>query len=449
MKTALRRLGRILLIALVALLLPAGVAALAIPRATASVFPEPGPRPLAAAERPENSELDPAKPTVAIVLGEEGGNVADSLAPYEVFARAGTFNVLLVAPTDQPVPLTGGLDVVPDRTFDALDRELGRPADVIVVPQIHGSTDRVVSWLSEQDEAGAPLIMSVCVGAGTLADAGLLDGRTATSNWLGLIGLRRSYPDVNWVAGQRFVDTGDVITTGAVLSGIDGALRVTERLAGADVAARVADEIHWNGYRPGGPTAIPAASPRPPDLVALIDAAFRWDRPTDAVLLTNDIGEIELAGAFRPYTELSYAAQLRSVSVDAAPIRSAHGLTFVPRSDWQSASAHTDRILVPGVKAAASRAAAGLREASRTAYLNEDANEFAFDGAVRDLARTRDRASAAWVVKSLEYAGPQRFEGGSRWPWLASFVGLALAFVGGLVGWFATRRQPAAHFLRG
>jgi transcriptional regulator GlxA family with amidase domain len=79
---------------------------------------------------------------------------------------------------------------------------------------------------------GDPLLVSVCTGAEVLAVAGLLDGRPATSHWLGLIGLRRDYPAVRWTDGVRYVDDGDVITTAGVLSGIDGALTYHETQKG-------------------------------------------------------------------------------------------------------------------------------------------------------------------------------------------------------------------------
>ena len=53
---------------------------------------------------------DPGKPTAVILLGSEGANAADVLAPYEVLASSGAFNLYTVAPQRQPVPLTGGLD---------------------------------------------------------------------------------------------------------------------------------------------------------------------------------------------------------------------------------------------------------------------------------------------------------------------------------------------------
>ena len=69
---------------------------------------------------------------------------------------------------------------------------------MIVVPQLHDPTGPsagpIVGWLRRQRTQGDPLLVSVCVGAGVLAEAGLLDGRPATSHWLGLIGLCRNDP---------------------------------------------------------------------------------------------------------------------------------------------------------------------------------------------------------------------------------------------------------------
>jgi hypothetical protein len=71
------------------------------------------------------------------------------------------------------------------------------------------------------------------------------------------------------------------------------------------------------------------------------------------VLVTDGLGEIKLAAAFRPYTELSYLAQPVALTVDGQPIRSRHGLTFVPRADLPSAAPGLDRLVVPGSEAAA------------------------------------------------------------------------------------------------
>ncbi|WP_214109548.1 DJ-1/PfpI family protein [Acrocarpospora catenulata] len=413
-----RRVLTVAVAVFAAIATPVAGAAVAIRDAVAQVYPAPGPGALPSGYPTREPHLDPSRPTVAIVLGAEGGNVADALAPYEVFARTGRFNVVTVAPIAAPVPLTGGLDIVPDFTFGTLAKRLPHAPEVIVVPQINGDTTAVVAWLTRQHQAGAPLIMSVCVGAGVLADTGLLAHRRATSHWLGLIGLRRSHPEVDWVTGERFVDDGDLITTAGVLSGIDGSLRVIERTIGPRMANDVADQIHWNGYRSGMSTAIPAAVPQPADLVGLLNAGYRWDRPTIGILLTDGVGEIELAAAFRPYTELSYLATLRAVTHNGRPIKSRHGLTFVPRSGWAAAGPGVDRLLVPGAQAAATKAANTLPGAHDVTYLHRaQGDEFPFDGTLRDIARFYDTATATWVAKTLQYPTPRLDQATSRWPW--------------------------------
>lgn len=423
-----RRVRTALVLVLAAVSLPAVVAFFGVRGAAGEVYPSPNQR---VRDLPPQrlQELDPTKPTVAVVVGPEGANVADVLAPYEVFAATGRFNVLIAAPTMRTVTLTGGLDVVPDVTLTQLASALPGPPDVIVVPQLHGSDAPVVSWLREQRRDGAPLIMSVCVGAGVLAKAGLLDDRPATSNWLGLIGLRRSHPEVGWTEGVRFVDDGDVITTAGVLSGIDGSLRVVERLAGPEIATRTADDLHWSGYRPGGSVAIAEASPRPRDLVALMSAAYRWDRPRAGVLLSEGVGEIELASVFRPYTELSYLATLTSTSVDGRPVRSRHGLTLIPRAGPSSAVKGAGRLLVPGTTVDTDSVSRTLEDADvEVVRLHRDA-EFPFDGTLRDIADTYDAASARWVAKSLQYPLDET-PSGQAWPWALTIRPLLLAALG-------------------
>ncbi|MFG3701708.1 hypothetical protein ACGF5C_27935 [Micromonospora sp. NPDC047620] len=91
---------------------------------------------------------DPAKPTVALVLGVQGANVADLLAPYEVLADTGRFNLYTVAAERRPVTLTGGLDLLPDLTFAELDARTLAGPDVIVVPQLVGGGTATVAAAS-------------------------------------------------------------------------------------------------------------------------------------------------------------------------------------------------------------------------------------------------------------------------------------------------------------
>ena len=450
-----RTIDRVAATVFLALMVPVAVGAVGIAGATREIYtardPGPPPAPVDAVAAPTH---DPGKPTAVVVLGPEGANAADVLAPYEVLAATEAFNLYTVAPRRQPVPLTGGLDLVPDLSFGQLDERLAEGPEVIVVPQLSRvpsglppSVAPVIQWLQRQRTQGDPLLVGVCVGAEVLAEAGLLDGRPATSHWLGLIGLRRNYPAVRWQEGVRYVDDGDVITTAGVLSGIDGALRVIERMVGPAAAAKAARAVAWPAYSPGGPAPIRRSRPAPADVVAVLSAGYRWGRPTMGVLLTDGVGEIELAAAFRPYTELSYLARPLAVTADGQPVRSRHGLTFAPRADLTTAAPGLDRLLVPGAAAARAAAADGLSLPQRLTpvYLHQQPG-FAFDGALGDIARTRDVATARWVAKTLQYPATDPPLSGPAWPWALTLrpILLAAAAITAVLGIPLLRRRRSA-----
>jgi hypothetical protein len=233
---------------------------------------------------------------------------------------------------------------------------------------------------------------------------------------------------VRWQDGVRYVDDGDVITTAGVLSGVDGALRVVERMVGPDAAGKAARAVAWPAYSPGGPAPIQRSRPAPADLVGVLSAAYRWDRPSTGVLLTDGVGEVELAAAFRPYTELSYLARPVAVTADGQPIRSRHGLRFVPRADLAAAAPGLDRLVVPGADAARRAAADGLAlpQRLRPVYLHGRPG-FAFDAALGDIARTWDVATARWVAKTLQYPTTDPPLAGPAWPWTLTLRPVLLA----------------------
>ena len=78
-----------------------------------------------AGELPAPPRHDPDKPTAVVLLGNQGSEVTDVLAPYEVLCESGTFNVYAAAPEREAVTLSGGLDVLPQLSLAKLDRRLG------------------------------------------------------------------------------------------------------------------------------------------------------------------------------------------------------------------------------------------------------------------------------------------------------------------------------------
>lgn len=426
MPTTFRRVLRLLAGVVAVALLPGLTAAVLAPATFAAQY-APGPDRLVPAVAPPAH--DPTRPTAVVVLDAGGTEVSDVLAPYETLAVTGRFNVYTVAATRRPVPLTGGLDLVPDLTFDELTaRTGGGAADLVVAPALREegrpSTAPVTEFLRAQS-GGDALLLSVCNGAGVLASAGLLDGRTATAHWIRVGAYERAHPQVRWVRGQRVVDDGDVVTTAGITSGIDGTLHVIERLAGPVVAAHAAAAIGWRHYRADPPVTVGAGVPDP---VAIVNAGFRVDPSTIGVVLEAGVGEIELASVFDAHGGHALAAHTVALSVDGGPVRSRHGLTFLPRADVAGAAPYLDRLLVPGAGPAARRDVAPVVGAPTPEFLHGGGG-FAYDGALTDLAATTDVATARWTAKVMELPTDGVVMAGPAWPWAPTAILVALLVV--------------------
>src|SRR6185312_9192069 len=168
---------------------------------------------------------------------------------------------------------------------------------VIVIPAVvfpAGRKERPLrEWLARRAGRGAQLL-GVCAGSRLLAAAGLLDGHRATSHWSRLRGLERGRPQVDWVRGQRYIQDGTITTTAGVTSGVFGALRLVQQLAGAAEAQRVGRELAYPGWSLDGPTGIPAQRLAPRDLTNLLAALAPWRRPALGVGLVEGAGEIDV-----------------------------------------------------------------------------------------------------------------------------------------------------------
>src|SRR5438067_10177033 len=245
---------------------------------------------------PAPEALDPEKPTVVVVLGNDVTEVADALGPYVAFKTSGTFNVVTVAERRFPVALSGGLDVVPDFSLAELDAQLGRDPDLIIVPNIPNvrGNDAVRTWL-RQHGGRRSTVMSVCAGAEMLAATGLIDGRRATTHWGDIGRIERSYPAVRWLRGQRYVDDGQFVSTAGILSGIDGSLHLIDRLRGRALALHVARAVRYDGARFLDDPKMPQFQREPRDAIVLLNAAFGWDRASLGVPIQDGMDELPLA----------------------------------------------------------------------------------------------------------------------------------------------------------
>ena len=119
-----------------------------------------------------------------------------------------------------------------------------------LVPGGHGTRallhdSRLTEWLRARAET-AELLLSVCTGALLLGSAGLLVDRDATTHHDAYDELVSLSPRTSVQRGRRVVPSTDRIHTSAGISaGIDASLGVVEKLAGAELRQRVADEMEW------------------------------------------------------------------------------------------------------------------------------------------------------------------------------------------------------------
>jgi transcriptional regulator GlxA family with amidase domain len=170
----------------------------------------------------------------------------DLIGPAEVFAAANgevgqpAYRTRLVAVTPGPLRTTSGVTVVADEAI----AEVAGPIDTLMVVGGDG-TYGAVADAALVDHVGrlarqARRVTSVCSGAFVLAQAGLLDGRRATTHWRACELLARSFPAVQVDPDPIYVRDGNVYTSAGVTAGMDLALALVEDDLGRDVALAIA-----------------------------------------------------------------------------------------------------------------------------------------------------------------------------------------------------------------
>lgn len=186
-------------------------------------------------------------------LVSEGTVMIDLAGPWQVFTEAmvpsrGTsmddqmpFQTYAVAEQMNPVQVSGGLKIQPQYTF--ADAPAPR---VVVIPAQSEPSKATLEWIRACSKT-SDVTMSVCTGARILAATGLLSGKPATTHHGAYRTFAADFPDVIVKRGVRYVETGNLASSGGLSSGIDLALRVVERYFGRNIAANTAYELEYQG----------------------------------------------------------------------------------------------------------------------------------------------------------------------------------------------------------
>ncbi len=190
--------------------------------------------------------------------------ILDVTGPLEVFARTSrwlkdrgrrrddAYTVEIVGLERGGFRASSGLRLHADRAY----HEVRGGLDTLLVAgglgtERYASSPPLLRWLRGQSRRVRRLA-SVCTGAYFLAEAGLLDGRRATTHWLNCDDLARRFPRVRVEPDTLYVREGNVYTAAGVTSGIDLALALVEEDLGRDVALAIARVLVMFLRRPGG-----------------------------------------------------------------------------------------------------------------------------------------------------------------------------------------------------
>ncbi|MEA2418909.1 MAG: hypothetical protein QOE60_1115 [Thermoleophilaceae bacterium] len=256
----------------------------------------------------------------------------DVLGPAEVFTTATLLSqrdgyaVEVVAARPGPLP-TSSVALYPDRT---LDRCRG-PIDTLLVAGGRGVNEaardeQLIAWVKGAAKRSRR-VTSVCTGAFLLAQAGLLDGRRATTHWASCDELARRHPEIEVEPDPIFVRDGDVITSAGVTAGMDLALALVEEDLGREAALDTARWLVLFLKRPGGQaqfsTQLAAQmADREPlrELQEWLPDNLAEDLSVPSLARRACMSERNFARAFREETGMTPAAYVEMARVESARI---------------------------------------------------------------------------------------------------------------------------------
>lgn len=153
------------------------------------------------------------------------------------------FRTRLLTSNGEPCRCINGITLLADGSWSSAELPA---ADIVIVPTIGApivdvlaQNRELVDWLSHQ-KASPTLVASNCTGAFLLAEAGLLDGREATTHWGFSNQFRQRYPDVVCRPEKLITVDGDIACAGGGMAWWDLGVHLVERYAGPDVSRQLA-----------------------------------------------------------------------------------------------------------------------------------------------------------------------------------------------------------------
>ncbi|MDM0116503.1 DJ-1/PfpI family protein [Variovorax sp. J22R133] len=322
------------------------------------------------------------RPVIAVVAENYYTELSDYVVPYGILSAASVADVYALATQPGPIRIfPAPMNIQPQATIAAFDRQYPQGADYIVVPAVHRDDDpTLLAWVREQSAKGS-VIVGVCDGVRVLAQAGLLDGHKATTHWYSIDELGKRYPATTWQRDRRYIEDGKIITTTGVTANIPVSLAIIEAIAGTQQATSVAHRLGGpeRGWSARHPTDRFHLTWRDKFTIAGNFASF-WAHEEVGIKLEPGFDEISLALKAEVYSA-TYRSKALTVADSAAPVKSKRGLYFVPATTVDKAPR---RMLSPP---------------------DGKVPLLALDQALKGLAADYGQDTASWVALQMEYPG--------------------------------------------
>lgn len=274
---------------------------------------------------------------VTVVLLDDGLS-STAIMPVEIFHSAGAlwhglharpaqpaFKVRTVSMTGAEVRSPYGLAIRPEGAIADVQR-----TDIVIVPTSGLQMDlklvensALLPWLQRHYEQGA-YVAGVCMGAAYLAEAGLLDGRVATTHWAVAEAIAARWPKVHWRPELFVTEDNRLLCSGGVNGAVDVSLYLVEKLCGHEVAVQCAKSLllsmprlHQSGY-----AMLPVSKPHDDERIRAVEdylqGAFRDDVSIQILAARAGLGARTFVRHFKAATGRLPAAYIQALRMDAA-----------------------------------------------------------------------------------------------------------------------------------
>jgi transcriptional regulator GlxA family with amidase domain len=217
------------------------------------------------------------------ILAVDGTQLMDVSGPADVFAEANVqsgrteYEIRVLGLAPQMIRTSSGLRLATDAVLGRSETHPFHTFLVAGAPHLHRRVHdaRLLNAVRRAAE-GARRYGSVCTGAFLLAEAGLLNGRRATTHWAVAEQFAQLYPQVKLEVDAIHVRDGEVRTAAGVTAGLDLALALVEEDLGADLAREVAGQLVMYFRRPGGQLQYSRAGRGSPARRSALQDVQRW-----------------------------------------------------------------------------------------------------------------------------------------------------------------------------